>query len=189
MSEPRTAAGRALLATYPNAKMRPSVEEILAIEAEAAPGLREAALDRVLADLREEVAKARAKHAPMHSPHEGWAVILEELTPELWEHVCGDTGRSPEARHEALQVAAMGVRYILDLIDEPALPAEPAGLLPAADPDDFVREGYEPWADDFGNQAALSALSYAEGYEKGKAEMDALDKARAALVADLSPKP
>ncbi len=76
-------------------------------------------LDRVLADLREEVLRARAKHPPMHSPHEGWAVIREELDPELWEHVIHDTGRSPEARHEALQVAAMGVRYILDLIDEP----------------------------------------------------------------------
>jgi hypothetical protein len=76
-------------------------------------------LDVVLAELREEIGKARAKHAPINSPHEGWAVIREELDPELWEHVCGDTGRSPEARHEALQVAAMGVRYILDLIDDP----------------------------------------------------------------------
>lgn len=76
-------------------------------------------LDRVLAELRIEVGKARQKHAPMNSPHEGWAVIREELDPELWEHVCGDTGRSDEARKEALQVAAMGVRYILDLIDDP----------------------------------------------------------------------
>lgn len=76
-------------------------------------------LERVLADLRNEVERARAKHAPMHSPHEGHSVIREELDPELWTHVCADTGRSPEARHEALQVAAMGVRYILDLIDDP----------------------------------------------------------------------
>lgn len=77
------------------------------------------ALDRVLGELREEVGKARAQHAPMNSPHEGWAVIREELDPELWEHVCGDTGRSSAARKEALQVAAMGIRYILDLIDDP----------------------------------------------------------------------
>jgi hypothetical protein len=86
---------------------------------EAVSGEIDAPLNRVLDELRIEVSKARSKHAPMNSPHEGWAVILEELTPELWEHVCGDTGRSPEARHEALQVAAMGVRYILDLIDDP----------------------------------------------------------------------
>lgn len=76
-------------------------------------------LTRVLNEVREEVAKARAKHAPMNSPHEGHSVIREELEKELWEHVCADTGRSPEARKEALQVAAMGVRYILDLIDDP----------------------------------------------------------------------
>ena len=76
-------------------------------------------LDRVLDDLRAEVGKARAQHAPTNSPHEGWAVIYEELNPELWAHVCGNTGRSQEARKEALQVAAMGVRYILDLIDDP----------------------------------------------------------------------
>lgn len=32
----------------------------------------------------------------MASPHEGWAVIREELDPELWEHVCANTGRSSE---------------------------------------------------------------------------------------------
>lgn len=87
-----------------------------------------ARLDRVLADLRHEVLLAQAKHAPMHSPHEGWAVIREELDPELWEHVCHDTGRSPEARREALQVAAMGVRYVLDLIDGAEAMSEPTTL-------------------------------------------------------------
>lgn len=87
--------------------------------AEAASPVPLDTLDHVLSELREEVGRARARHAPMNSPHEGWAVIREELDPELWEHVCGDTGRSPEARKEALQVAAMGVRYILDLIDDP----------------------------------------------------------------------
>lgn len=75
------------------------------------------ALSRVLWDVGREVAAARAKHPPMHSPHEGHSVIREELDTELWEHVCADTGRSPEARKEAIQVAAMAVRYILDLID------------------------------------------------------------------------
>jgi hypothetical protein len=70
-------------------------------------------------ELSDELDRAYAKFGPMASPHEGWAVIREELEPELWEHVCGNTGRSPEARHEALQVAAMAIRYILDLC-EPA---------------------------------------------------------------------
>lgn len=70
-------------------------------------------------ELADELDHAMTKHPAMHSPHEGHSVIREELDPELWSHVCHDTGRSPEARHEALQVAAMALRYILDLIDEP----------------------------------------------------------------------
>lgn len=63
-----------------------------------------------------ELAKAMEKHAPMHSPHEGHSVIEEEFE-ELWDHVKADTGRTRKARKEALQLAAMAVRYIVDLID------------------------------------------------------------------------
>lgn len=67
-------------------------------------------------ELSDELARAVASHAPMHSPHEGKSVIEEELD-ELWEHVKADSGRSRAARHEALQVAAMALRYIVDLCD------------------------------------------------------------------------
>lgn len=53
------------------------------------------------------------KHDPMNSPHEGYAVILEELD-ELWEHVKKDAGRTPDAMTEALHVAVTGIRYVLD---------------------------------------------------------------------------
>jgi hypothetical protein len=79
-------------------------------------------------ELADELDRAMTKHpTPMHSPHEGHSVIREELDPELWEHVCHDTGRSPGARHEALQVAAMALRYILDLCEPAAAetPGEP----------------------------------------------------------------
>lgn len=76
----------------------------------------ESRLDDVLSEVRDEVQQAVRRHAPLHSPHEGWAVIREELD-ELWFHVVGNSGRSPEARHEALQVAAMGIRYALDLAE------------------------------------------------------------------------
>lgn len=65
-------------------------------------------------ELAVELHRAIERHGPMNSPHEGHSVILEELD-ELWDHVKADTGRSPEARHEALQVAAMALRYIVDL--------------------------------------------------------------------------
>ncbi len=68
-------------------------------------------------ELSDELHHAMMTYAPMHSPHEGHSVIREELDKELWEHVCNDTGRSAGARHEALQVAAMALRYIIDLCE------------------------------------------------------------------------
>jgi hypothetical protein len=73
-------------------------------------------IDTALHDLRNELWKAMIKHPPMHSAHEGWSVIFEELE-ELREHVRADTGQTPDARKEAMQVAAMSLRYALDLCD------------------------------------------------------------------------
>ena len=67
----------------------------------------------------------------MNSPHEGHSVIREELDVELWEHVCHDTGRSPEARREAMQVAAMALRYIIDLCEP--VPEPPSANRPLTD--------------------------------------------------------
>lgn len=73
-------------------------------------------LSDIIEDVRYEVDRAEAKHPPMHSAHEGHSVIREEFE-ELWEHVRADTGASAEARVEAIQLAAMAVRYIRDVID------------------------------------------------------------------------
>lgn len=49
--------------------------------------VREAVTDeRFLEDVAAELEAARAKHAPMNSHHEAYAVILEELD-EYWEEV------------------------------------------------------------------------------------------------------
>jgi len=71
---------------------------------------RDTAVSHVLA----EFSRAEAKHCPMHSPHEGYAVILEELD-ELWDEVKADRGRQQSALREAVQTAAMGLRYVRDL--------------------------------------------------------------------------
>ncbi len=73
-------------------------------------------VDDVLSRVRKECERAYAKHAPMHSAHEGHSVIREELD-ELWDHVKADTGYTADAMDEAVQVAAMGVRYVVDLSD------------------------------------------------------------------------
>ncbi len=71
----------------------------------------------VAVEAARELERAVEKFGPMASPHEGWAVIREELD-ELWEHVKANTGRGPEARKEAIQVAAMALRYVFDLCEE-----------------------------------------------------------------------
>jgi hypothetical protein len=69
-------------------------------------------LSRILDDVGEEVLRAEAKFAPFNSAHEGYAVIAEELD-ELWSAV--KTDDRAQARAEAVQVAAMAVRFLRDV--------------------------------------------------------------------------
>lgn len=59
-----------------------------------------------------ELVKGLLKHKGMQSPHEGYAVILEEVD-ELWDEVKSDN--APNALHEVAQVGAMAARFLLDL--------------------------------------------------------------------------
>lgn len=61
-----------------------------------------------------ELRKAQSKFKPFNSAHEGKAVIEEELD-ELWEHVKANTGDGIEAFEEAIQIAAMALRYAYDI--------------------------------------------------------------------------
>jgi len=55
-----------------------------------------------------ECVKAREIHSPMRTPHEAYAVILEELD-EFWEEVRAKTHNKGRMRKELIQVAAMSV--------------------------------------------------------------------------------
>jgi hypothetical protein len=79
--------------------------------------IRMARIDKVLALVRIELQRAIAKHGVFQSPHEAWAVIYEELD-ELWDEVKANRGRSESALSEAIQTAAMGVRYVADMAQE-----------------------------------------------------------------------
>ncbi len=70
----------------------------------------------VVDEVAAEVARARAAHRAMAGPHEGYAVILEELD-ELWDEVKAHVQDPARMRAEALQVAAMAVRFIEDVCD------------------------------------------------------------------------
>lgn len=59
-----------------------------------------------------ELLSALAKFPPFNGAHEGYAVILEELD-ELWNEV--KANNKELAVKEAIQVAAMGMRFIIDV--------------------------------------------------------------------------
>lgn len=70
----------------------------------------------VLAAVGEELARARAHHEPLHSAHEAYAVILEELDEfkvEVWKR---RGARDPaHMRAELIQIAAVAIRTVEDL--------------------------------------------------------------------------
>lgn len=66
----------------------------------------------------EELGEARMEHGPMHSAHEGYAVILEELG-ELWDEIKAKVQDNAKMRKEAIQVAAMALRFVEDVCDAP----------------------------------------------------------------------
>lgn len=73
-------------------------------------------------DIFDEIARelecAREKFPAFHSAHEGYAVLLEEVD-ELWQEIkvkrALDYPQAERMRAEAIQVAAMAVRFIEDV--------------------------------------------------------------------------
>ena len=65
-----------------------------------------------IAEVTKEYVKATKKFSEFNSTHEGYAVILEELD-ELWEEIKNNSTKGP-MRKEAVQVAAMGIRFMVD---------------------------------------------------------------------------
>jgi len=66
--------------------------------------------------VRAEIAGARERHEPIHSLHEGYSVILEELQ-ELWEEVMRKRSLRDHdnIRLELVQIAAVATRVCEDL--------------------------------------------------------------------------
>jgi len=68
--------------------------------------------ERVFTTINDELRRAESIHAPIKTPHEGYAVIQEEVD-ELWD--CIKANNSKQASVEARQIAAMAARFLLDL--------------------------------------------------------------------------
>jgi len=67
-----------------------------------------------IAEAIEELYIAMGKHAALHSTHEAYAVIQEEVD-ELWEEIKKRNPDRVAMRKELLQVAAMTFRMAIDL--------------------------------------------------------------------------
>lgn len=65
-----------------------------------------------------EATHASELYPPMNSPHEGFSVLYEEVD-ELWQHVKVKQGKRnvAEMRAEAIQIAAMALRFAYDVCD------------------------------------------------------------------------
>lgn len=75
---------------------------------------------QALKDVSEEIGRAKALWpSEFHNAHEGYAVMLEEVD-ELWDHVKTNQTRRdlPAMRKEAIQVAAMAIRFATEVCDE-----------------------------------------------------------------------
>jgi hypothetical protein len=74
----------------------------------------------IIADIDTEFKIAVGKHPKFNSRHEGFAVLDEERF-ELWLEVMKNHIRDPDSkknmRKEAVQVAAMAMRFIYDCCD------------------------------------------------------------------------
>lgn len=71
---------------------------------------REAAFCKVTLEL----SNAFKKHGGMRGPHEGYAVILEEMD-ELWDEIKKRKPDPVSMEKEAVQVAAMALRFLVDV--------------------------------------------------------------------------
>ena len=63
-----------------------------------------------------EFDRASAKFQAFRSPHEGYAVLKEEVD-ELWDAIKGNDLKS-HMREEAMQIAAMAIHFIVDITDD-----------------------------------------------------------------------
>ncbi len=88
----------------------PTVDEILHSQAVG-----------ILDEVYDEWQSARLKYGPFHSTHEGFAVLHEEfdeLKAEVWKNGEKWPDRDACMRKEAIQVAAMALRFLTDCCDK-----------------------------------------------------------------------
>lgn len=66
----------------------------------------------VVREVLAELDRATALHGKFHDAHHGYAVILEEFD-EMWDEIKAND--PVKTRKECIQVAAMAIRYLMDI--------------------------------------------------------------------------
>jgi len=70
--------------------------------------------ETVFENVKAELLSAIDLYGSFHSAHEGFAVIQEEVD-ELWDLVKQRNPSKKEMNKEAIQIAAMAIRFVLDV--------------------------------------------------------------------------
>lgn len=82
--------------------------------------MKENDISKILAEVICEYERAISLHPKFNSRHEGYAILKEEID-ELWEEIkknhVNDTSAKYVMRKEAIQCAAMSLRFIKDCCD------------------------------------------------------------------------
>lgn len=73
-------------------------------------------VDEVVVEVLSELQTAFEKFPKFNSAHEGYAILKEEVD-ELWREI--KTKDSTDMRDEAIQVAAMALRFLNDVCPNP----------------------------------------------------------------------
>jgi hypothetical protein len=71
-------------------------------------------MDAAFELVRKELERAKNRFEDFTTYHQGYAVLKEEVD-KLWDKVKAKNPDRNEVRHEAVQVAAMALRFIIDL--------------------------------------------------------------------------
>lgn len=67
-------------------------------------------------EILRELYRARQRFGPMKGPHEGYAVLLEEVD-ELWDAIKCNNSKG-KLRAEATQIAAMALAFMVEVCSD-----------------------------------------------------------------------
>lgn len=101
-------------------ELKEAYEELLMYQRHVYQGIPPENLRRFYRDVDRELTRAMERYPRLNSAHEAYAIILEELE-ELWQEIKVKQAHHNRTamRKEAVQVAAMLTRFVIDVLEAP----------------------------------------------------------------------